>query len=182
MRCQLQPVSRALFSGWLILAGLLQATVAQGAELGAEQDQTAAALQQTIQRLNALDEWFTDAERKRSIWLVELQRQDLDISKLNVEVQSARADLTATELRLTELKQEVETTNALKTSQAERIASHVAAAYRLTGQDFLKQLLNQESPDKLDRMMRYHRFFSASRLQVMAEYRVTLENLVLLDE
>ena len=59
--------------------------------------------------------------------------------------------------------------------QAERIATHIAAAYRLTGQDFLKQLLNQESPDTLDRMMRYHRYFSESRIQAMAEYRERLD-------
>ena len=38
----------------------------------------------------------------------------------------------------------------------------------------MKQLLNQESPDELDRMMRYYRYFSESRLEVLGEYQSTL--------
>ena len=142
-----------------------------------DQDQTATELQATIDRLNALDQWFTDAEKRRSIWLVELQSQDQDISRLNIEVQKIATALKDTEGKLKNLTTEISSTEALKKRQAERIATHIAAAYRLTGQDFLKQLLNQESPDTLDRMMRYHRSFSASRLEVMAEYRATLATL-----
>lgn len=141
------------------------------------QDQTAQQLEETIEKLNALDEWFTDAEQKRAIWLVELKRQDDDISRLNSEVQRIVTSLRATEARLAELTAEIARTETQKQQQAERIATHIAAAYRLTGQDFLKQVLNQESPDTLDRMMRYHRFFSASRLEVMAAYRATLDTL-----
>jgi septal ring factor EnvC (AmiA/AmiB activator) len=146
-------------------------------EIGAEEadaNGTAKQLQSTIERLNALDEWFSEAEKKRAVWLVELQRQDRDISHLNVEVERTATLLRTTQNELVELKTEVETTESLKKTQATRIATHIAAAYRLTGQDFLKQLLNQESPDTLDRMMRYHRFFSTSRLEVMVAYRETL--------
>jgi septal ring factor EnvC (AmiA/AmiB activator) len=153
-------------------------------EIGAEEadaDGTAKQLESTIERLNALDEWFSEAEKKRAVWLVELQRQDRDISHLNVEVQRTAALLRTTQNELVELKTEVETTESLKKTQAARIATHIAAAYRLTGQDFLKQLLNQESPDTLDRMMRYHRFFSTSRLEVMVAYRETLAILTTLN-
>lgn len=144
-------------------------------------DGTAKQLQTTIERLNALDKWFSEAEQKRAIWLIELQDQDRDISHLNVEVQHTATLLRSTQDKLGELKTEVTATECLKKTQATRIATHIAAAYRLTGQDFLKQLLNQESPDTLDRMMRYHRFFSTSRLEVMVAYRETLTTLTSLN-
>lgn len=144
--------------------------------------ETAQQLQDIIQQLNALDQWFTEADKKRAIWLVDLQRQDLDISKLNSEVQHIVTTLNEIDADLAKLTQDIAVTDQLKISQTERIATHIAAAYRLTGQDFFKQVLNQESPDTLDRMMRYHRFFSSSRLAVMAEYRTTLESLGVLNE
>lgn len=134
-------------------------------------------MQETVERLNALDQWFSEADRKRSVWLAEVQRHDQDISKLNKEVSTTQTRLNETEDELAKLQADIKDLKSQQKSQAEHIAKHVGAAYRLTGQDFLKQLLNQESPDTLDRMMRYHRYFSESRLDVLAEYRTTLVHL-----
>lgn len=139
--------------------------------------QTAAALQNTLERLNALDKWFSDAEKKRAIWLVELQRQDRDIAHLNQQVANIQTKVALTDSELQQLREHQTTLNKQRATQAALIANHVAAAYRLTGQDFLKQLLNQESPDKFARMIRYHRYFSETRLEVLAEYQDTLTSL-----
>ena len=136
-----------------------------------------AQLKDTVERLNALDKWFTQAEKKRSIWLVELQRQDRDISQLNQQVVDIREQVQLTDAELKTLRDKQTTLNAHRAIQAELIADHVAAAYRLTGQDFLKQLLNQESPDTFARMIRYHRYFSESRLNVLSEYQDTMVEL-----
>ena len=119
-----------------------------------DQAATAAELTETIEALNALDEWFSEAERKRNIWLVELERQDRDISRLNKEVGAIVTALGETNDKLNDLAGEISATETQKKAQAERIATHIAAAYRLTGQDFLKQLLNQESPDTLMALQR----------------------------
>ncbi len=137
-------------------------------------DETAAQLKATLERLNALTEWFTEAEKRRSIWLVDLQRQDRDIARLNQAVTDIRATVQATDEEMQSLRAHEETLNQQRKVQAELIAEHVAAAYRLTGQDFLKQLLNQESPDEFARMIRYHRYFSESRLEALADYQATL--------
>ena len=157
-------------------AGLLCAIPVAFAE-DADTANTAKKLQETVNRLNTLDEWFSEADRKRSIWLAEVQKHDRDISRLNKEVGNTRAELDDTQAELEILQDDIRDLKSQQETQAEHIAKHVAAAYRLTGQDFLKQLLNQESPETLDRMMRYHRYFSESRLEVMAEYRATLTRL-----
>ncbi|MDH3645106.1 MAG: peptidoglycan DD-metalloendopeptidase family protein, partial [Gammaproteobacteria bacterium] len=43
---------------------------------------------------------------------------------------------------------------------------------------FVKLLLNQESPDTFDRMMRYHRYFSDARVTTLQQYQATLAGLV----
>lgn len=140
-------------------------------------NETAAQLKATVERLNALDQWFSEADEQRAIWLVELQRQDRQIGQINQQVADILAEIRATETQLNKLEQQQRELNAQRQTQAQRIAEHVAAAYRLSGQDFLKQLLNQESPDTFARMIRYHRYFSESRLAVLEEYQATLREL-----
>ncbi len=136
--------------------------------------QTAAALKEIVERLNALDEWFSEAEKQRGIWLVELQGQDRQIAQINQQVADLldKVQLTNNELKTLNARQAE--LDQLRQSQAKMIAEHIGAAYRLTGQDFLKQLLNQESPDTFARMIRYHRYFSESRLELLGEYEQTL--------
>lgn len=159
------------------LALVFIGAVAQGQTPDPKTDATAKELQATVARLNALDQWFSEAEKKRTRWLADIRRQDVDISHLNKEVKVTTLDLAKLRAELKELIAEAQELKLQQQTQALHIAKHIGAAYRLTGQDFLKQLLNQESPDTLDRMMRYHRQFSASRLDLMAEYKVTLAQL-----
>jgi septal ring factor EnvC (AmiA/AmiB activator) len=163
---------------WLLLFALLAPGLSiKAVAAPADAQATAAELQVTLDRLNALTEWLSDADKKRAQWMTSLQRQDKEIARVNQDVRALSKALDAIEKKLSEL---TERQTALKTEQlrqAKLIAEHVAAAYRLTGQDFLKQLLNQESPDEFQRMIRYHRIFSESRLAVLADYRATLVEL-----
>ena len=159
----------------ILWAGFLTTSpFALGAPSAAE---TAAVLKTTVERLNALDEWFSAAERKRSAWLVELQRSDRDIAQLNQAVARISEALEEIETDLAGLQSRRAELRRLRQEQAALIATHIAASYRLSGQDFLKQLLNQESPDTFARMIRYHRYFSESRLSAVQRYQHTLTDL-----
>ncbi|XOV84046.1 MAG: murein hydrolase activator EnvC family protein [bacterium] len=159
------------------LIALLCLFTHSGNAAAADSAATAAELKSTVERLNALDQWFSEAEQQRAIWLVELQRQDREIARVNLQVADIRTQVQETTSALEALQQHQLKLNEQRRTQARLIAEHVSAAYRLTGQDFLKQLLNQESPDTFARMIRYHRHFSESRLDVMAQYQATLAEL-----
>ncbi len=139
--------------------------------------QTAAALKKTVDQLNALDEWFTSAEKRKTAWLTEIRDNDQAINSLQADVSSIEAQLADTENNLIQLQQAQQRLDANRTEQARRISEHMAAAYRLKGQDFVKQLLNQESPDTFERMTRYHRYFSNARAKALQKYKATLEEL-----
>ena len=148
--------------------------MAQAAESSTAAQSTAAELMQTLEELNALNKWFSEAEAKRTGLIVQIQAQDKEIADINRAVTIANNNVQLTEKELASLKKTNAKLEQSRLTQATRIGEHIAAAYRLTGQDFLKQLLNQQSPDEFERMIRYHRYFSESRLDVLKQYQATL--------
>ena len=139
---------------------------------------TATQLKQTLAQLNALDKWFSESEARRNRWLVEIRQSDDQVSRLSNAVENVRQEISSINTDLQAINQHNKELQNKRQAQAKLVAQHVVAAYRLSGQDFLKQLLNQESPDKFDRMIRYHQTFSESRLKLLDEYKTTLSELI----
>ncbi|MEZ5552864.1 MAG: peptidoglycan DD-metalloendopeptidase family protein [Pseudomonadales bacterium] len=135
------------------------------------------ALDGVAKRLNALDEWFSDAGRQRVRWEKDLQTKDNEVAKVAREVEEAAGALRAVEQDLRRLTSEQQELEKQRATQAQHIADHLAAAYRMSGEDFVKLLLNQQSPDTVDRMVRYHRYFTEARLEALEAYQQTLDAL-----
>jgi len=135
------------------------------------------ALASVVKRLNALDVWFSDAEKQRVRWLKDVLAKDEEVAAISEAVEQARVALATVIASLDGLEAEGRRLQAQRNAQAGKIGEHLAAEYRLNGQDFVKLLLNQESPDTFDRIMRYHRYFSEARLTTLREYQVTLDEL-----
>ena len=142
-----------------------------------ETPDAASELRGVVEELNRLDQWFSDSEAKRVSWLKDIQTQDRQIASVNRDIDQTRAALATNANNLEALEEQGALLNQRKAEQAQLIGEHIAAAYRLSGQDFLKQMLNLESPDKFDRLIRYHQYFSESRIKVLDEYRDTLTEL-----
>ncbi len=138
---------------------------------------TRQALDVVVERLNALTEWFDEAEEQRVRWLSDLKRKDTQVSKVAAEVELANQDLQAVNVDLAALRVTQSGLETQRQEQAAKIAEHLAATYRMNGEDFLKLLLNQESPDALDRMARYHRYFTQARMAALQEFQSTLDEL-----
>jgi len=135
---------------------------------------TRAALERITERLNDLSVWLDSADRKRAQWQREIQASDREVARLTREVEAAEDAVAEVQGELEALRREQQALEARRLAQAQHIAEHLASAQRLAGEDFVKLLLNQESPETLDRMVRYHRYFTAARLETVAEYRNTL--------
>jgi septal ring factor EnvC (AmiA/AmiB activator) len=160
------------------LAGFLDTLVpaAQAAELG-DPAQTKKALDKVVERLNALDRWMNDAEQQRVRWEKDVQSKDKEVAGVARSVEQTIAELNGIEEDLESLSREQITLEEHRQEQAERIGQHLAASYRMTGQDFVKLLLNQESPETFERISRYHRYFTEARLEVLDDFRKTLDDL-----
>ena len=69
------------------------------------------------------------------------------------------------------LQEEQQLLNAQREEEVRRLADHLAAAYRLSGEQFVKLLFNQESAGSLERMLVYHRFITDARMQALDAFR-----------
>lgn len=125
-------------------------------------------------RLNDLDVWFSDAARRQRDLQKELRSTDQSIAATGRDIRQIEAELQRIATELAELEGQRKTLSAQRDEQSQLIAKHLAAAYRLSGEDYLKLLLNQENPELIERMMRYHRYFSAARTETLAAYKETL--------
>ena len=158
-------------------AGELQAKAAAAENAESEESGARKALNRISQKLKALENWFSQAERKRRNALEELESADRQIATINQHVRELDSNLAETEAVLTQLARQRAALEAERDNQVRLIGNHLAAAQRLSGQDFFKMLLNQESPETFDRMIRYHHYFSQARSENLAAYRATLKAL-----
>lgn len=169
----------ASLAGGLCLLLSLQVLSIQG--LGAAElddpAQTKKALDTVVEKLNSLDRWLNDAEKQRVRWERDVQEKDKEVAAVARTVEATNKALRTVEADLGELAAEQKQLEARRTEQAEHIGEHLSASYRMSGQDFVKLLLNQESPDTFERIVRYHRYFTNARLEALDEYRNTLDDL-----
>jgi septal ring factor EnvC (AmiA/AmiB activator) len=125
-------------------------------------------------RLNDLDAWFSDATRRQRDLQKELRSTDQSIAGTSSDIRQIEDELKRLGKELTGLAEQMKQLNEQRDEQAQLVASHLAAAYRLSGEDFLKLVLNQQNPEQLDRMVHYHRYFSVARTEALTEYQATL--------
>ena len=161
------------------LLALLLLLGAQPVSVMAESDieESALALKQTLDQLNALDKWLTEAEQESNQLQSQLREQDTKIAALTKKTRAAEIELSEANKALNKSTQEIGKLKALQQVQSKAVSIHLRAAYRLGGDDFIKQLLNKKSPADLDRLIRYHGYFGAERLDLIDEYKETLQQL-----
>lgn len=162
-----------------LLLALLLLLGAQPLGVMAESDieESTLALKQTLDQLNALDKWLTEAEQESNQLQSQLREQDTKIAALTKKTRAAETELSEANKALTKSTQEIGELKALQQNQSKAVSIHLRAAYRLGGDDFIKQLLNKKSPADIDRLIRYHAYFGAERLDLIDEYKETLQQL-----
>ena len=134
-------------------------------------------LDQTVAELNQLHEWLGDAAVRLDIVQTKLREADASISGIIAAIKQASTNLANTETAIEVLQRQQTRLTDRRQLQAEKIAVHLRQAHKLSGQDFVKLLLLQETPDTFDRMIRYHGYFSRARKEALQEYRTTLASM-----
>jgi murein hydrolase activator len=162
-----------IVAAWLWASTSLAAQPADAAQ----RVSTKAELDRITRKLNDLDAWLGGVERKRNQWQREIQASDREVARVGREVEAAGDAVATVRKEITALQEEQARLQAQREVQARHIGEHLSAAQRLEGGDFIKLLLNQESPDTFDRMIRYHRSFTTARVAALGEYRSLLQRL-----
>ena len=128
----------------------------------------------TVEKLNALKVWLTDAEKQRALLQQDIQKADREVARLGLELAELQRAVAEIETQKSALAKKSTILEQQRQTEGRRISQHLNAAYRMSGQDFFKLLLNQENPEQLDRMIRYHQYFSTERGKILQGFRATL--------
>ena len=146
--------------------------VAVGAAVAADEgSQAKAKLESVLAELNDLESWLSDAERRRLRWLKDVQVRDGAVARLSAAVRAAEAALANIRDALAKIGDEQQHLNAQREEEVRRLANHLAAAYRLSGEQFVKLLFDQQSTGSLERILVYHRFITDARIQALNSLR-----------
>lgn len=153
---------------------LLAADVARG-----QTDATAAEqrLDEVARELDSLNTWLEDADKRLSRLQAEISRADDEVADINRRIRALNTEIGEVQQSLAQLEDQRREVDEQRIDQANRIARHVRAAHRLVGSGFFKMLLNRESPDTVDRIVRYHRYFVQARLDALDAYEGTLNRI-----
>ena len=162
---------------FVLAALLLLGAHAFGAGSDNDIEENARALKQTLDQINALDKWLTEAEQENNQLQSQLREQDTKIAALTKKTQRAEKELSRANRALDKSTKRIDALRVLQQEQSKAVSVHLRAAYRLGGNDFIKQLLNKKSPADLDRLIRYHGYFGAERLSLIEDYKETLQRL-----
>lgn len=125
-------------------------------------------LEAVVERLNAMDQWLTQADEdlaSQQRALDATDRRIADHARRVRNLSSQVAELEAARQRNLGDRDRLGTESA---RLAARLAGHLRMAWRLTGRDLVKQVLNQENPADAERLMRYHGLLAKARAKDLA--------------
>lgn len=161
----------------LILLTLTGNPPAWAAGNNADPATTKKELRQVKQRIEQLQQKIKSTQAQRSSAENELRKTEQEIGATKRKLRDVQTQQRDAETRLVQLEQAQRELIAAKERQRDAMRANISAAYRSGRQEYLKLLLNQEHPDQLSRLMKYYDYFRAARLERIAAFNQTLEDI-----
>ncbi|HAL41040.1 MAG TPA: hypothetical protein DCP57_01255 [Gammaproteobacteria bacterium] len=159
-----------------LLAALILCCLTVGSS-ASELDQSTLQLTTIVERLNALDRWLTDSEQQLATLQQSLREQDRDIGTLAKQRRALDQALAAVHSDIKNLEAQRQQLANNRDQQQEAVAAHLRAAARLGSEDLIQLVVSQRSPSELNRLIRYHTYFSQQRLGVIERLQKTVADL-----
>ena len=162
----------------VLVVGIVGAALGLAAEDSPNAEPDPGELDAVVERLNAMEAWLAQADEHLASQQRALDATDHRIADHARRVRTLRsrvADLDAAQQRnLTDRHRLAAESDRLTA----RVAAHLRMAWRLTGRDVVKQVLNQESPADAERLMRYHGLLAKARATDLAALKDTQTALI----
>ena len=124
--------------------------------------------------IEALQKELKDVQGTRSDLQKDLEKSEKQINELQKKASDINKQLNEQNKELNQLKNERSQLEQARKNQQAQIAEQMRAAHKLGEQSEVKVLLNQESPDQLSRIMKYHSYFMEAHTAKMQAYLETI--------
>ncbi len=157
-----------------MLLGVLVSSCCLAADDAADYQQKLDELKATIEKLK--DE-LNDVKGEKGKLEKQLEKSESDIGELENKVDSINQEIKQQDQELQSLRSQQQELQQQRKAQQTQIATQVRSAYRAGPQGPLKMLLNQESPERITRLNKYHDYLLNARSDKLASYRATLTKL-----
>lgn len=129
---------------------------------------------QLQKEIEALQQELKKVQGTRSDLQKELQKSETEIGELEKKADKIKKELQQEQQELKKLNNERSSLEQQRREQQSQIAAQIRAAHKLGEQSEVKVMLNQESPDKLSRIMKYHSYFMNAHNTKMQTYVDTI--------
>ncbi len=167
----------ALRAHRLLLCLLIASTGACLQSHAAEVEQPDLQLAEVNQAIAAIEGWMEEAAGSRSTLEQELRASGRQMDELRHTVEQQQQAIAAQTAQLEQLNNRRDTLQRQKAEQQALVSRALRASYMNGHHSNLKLLLNQEDPAPAARMMQYYAAFNADRLQRIAAFQQTLDEL-----
>ncbi|WP_421867105.1 murein hydrolase activator EnvC family protein [Motiliproteus sp.] len=149
----------------------------------------AADKQQTQQQINklqadirALEKRLRSAKGEQQQLNDALRKAEKEGGRLSRLVKQNRHQIEQHKQQLGELQRQQQQLQSERDQQLQALSDEIAAAYRTGRQDRLRLLLNQQQPERITRLLRYHQYYSEHRTEAVNQLDQTLNELTRVEQ
>ena len=161
---------------------LFLSTPSHAAKHPVNKDQTRAQLQEINKAISQQQAQLDTTHGQQATARSALRSAEKTLGLTTREVRQVRGTINNNKYELKQLSGERGGINKKISQQEKQLHNEVMAAYSTGREAYLKLLLNQESPEKVSRLMRYYDYFHKARIAKMEEYQASIAELAAVEK
>ncbi|MCU4677184.1 peptidoglycan DD-metalloendopeptidase family protein [Catenovulum sp. 2E275] len=162
------------FSGCLLFLLLCFQLFWTNSSLAASEAQTKAKLEKVQQQILQTQTDLKQNSKQLNQIEQALKKTDRAIGQVTNELRKTESSLVQTKQQIKELEQQQKELEAIKAEQLNILSAQIKSAYQVGQHDYLKMMLNQDSPATLERMLSYYQYLNQARLSAIDKLKITL--------
>jgi septal ring factor EnvC (AmiA/AmiB activator) len=170
----MNPLRRLCVLLLALLPALAGSLPALAASENADPVKTKKELQQVKNRIEQLQKVIKTTQTQRSAAENDLKKVEQEIGATQRKLRDVQTQQSEAQTELDQLRAKQAELNAARERQRNAMRADITAAYRSGRQEYLKLVLNQESPELVSRLMKYYDYFRSARLERMSAFNQTL--------
>ena len=168
----LRQLESFLARGFAIL--LLAISVFSSHSVGQSKNQR---LQEVEKELQEIEVWLSENSRLKQDWLKELRLADLEVQAVKKTISQSNQRLQKSQQSLEKLEEREAILKNKHNDLSRSLFQHIKNTYKLQKSSPLKKLLEGESIDRFDQMMRFNSYITQATLELLNDYEDSLNDL-----
>ena len=134
-------------------------------------------LQEVERELQEIEVWLSENSRLKQDWLKELRLSDLEIQAVKKTISQSNQILQKSQQSLEKLEEREAILKNKHNDLSRSLFQHIKNTYKLQKSSPLKKLLEGESIDRFDQMMRFNSYITQATLELLNDYENSISDL-----